>query len=303
MSECRETEQPYDVLEQVSCEMCGSVHHEVMIVEDAYLAPNMRLVRCNRCGLAFTNPRPTEKALEYVYSAENYVAHTASAAYCLTGEASRGQFLSALDVLRPTIKDDVHLLDVGCGTGHFLSLASRVKGWEVTGVEPSEYAAERASRQLGSPVHVGELEAVGFPSDSFDIVTLWYVLEHAAHPKALLREVGRVLRPKGIVVMSVPNLHYLLTKRAALRLVKMGEGMLHLDEHLFHYTPKTLVKLLEVTGFSPIVHGVAEPFIRGDGTIAVLKRLAFLGFRAAFRLTGKNIGGIFMCARKKSAVL
>jgi 2-polyprenyl-3-methyl-5-hydroxy-6-metoxy-1,4-benzoquinol methylase len=288
----------HSLVEHVACELCGSTDYEVMVVEDAYLAPHMRLVRCRRCGLAFTNPRPTAEALEYVYSAENYVAHTGSAVYCLTGEASRGGFSSGLDLLTKMVQPPVQLLDVGCGTGHFLGLASRVEGWEVTGVELSDYAAQEAAKRVGCPVHVGTLDAVVFPPETFHVITLWYVLEHVLHPKDLLAEVNRILRPNGVVLIAVPNLHFLRIKRSLLRLVNKGQGMLHLDEHLFHYTPKTLGMLLEATGFEPAVYRVAEPFFFGRRLSDIGKRIALFGVRVVFRLTGFNFGGILMVARK-----
>jgi 2-polyprenyl-3-methyl-5-hydroxy-6-metoxy-1,4-benzoquinol methylase len=298
MREGRGTNDSHPSLEHVACELCGSTEHEVMMVEDTHLAPRMRLVRCSRCGLAFTNPRPTEEALEYVYSAENYVARTASAVYCLTGEASRGGFSSSLNLLTTMVRPPVQLLDVGCGTGHFLELASRIEGWEVTGVELSDYAAKEAAQRVGCPVHVGTLEAVAFPAETFDVVSLWYVLEHVAHPRDLLAEVNRVLRPNGVVLIAVPNLYYLRIKRSLLGLVNKTQGALHLDEHLFHYTPKTLAMLLEAVGLEPTVHRVAEPFFFGRRPSDVGKRLALFGVQVIFRLTGFNFGGILMYARK-----
>jgi 2-polyprenyl-3-methyl-5-hydroxy-6-metoxy-1,4-benzoquinol methylase len=298
MREGQEGNDSHPLVEHVACELCGSTEHEVVIIEDAYLAPQMRLVRCRRCGLAFTNPRPTEEALEYVYSAENYVAHTGSAVYCLTGEASRGGFSSALNLLTEMIQPPVQLLDVGCGAGHFLGLASRIEGWEVTGVELSGYVAQEAAKRVGCPVHVGALDTVAFPPESFDVITLWYVLEHVSHPKEVLAEVNRILRSNGVVLIAVPNLHYLRIKRSLLRLVNRGEGMLHLDEHLFQYTPKTLAMFLEATGFEPAVYRVAEPFFFGRRLSDVGKRIALFGVRVVFRLTGFNFGGILMVARK-----
>jgi 2-polyprenyl-3-methyl-5-hydroxy-6-metoxy-1,4-benzoquinol methylase len=199
------------------------------------------------------------------------------------------------------VQPPVQLLDVGCGTGHFLELASRIEGWEVTGVELSDYAAKEATQRVGCPVHVGTLDAAAFPSETFDVVTLWYVLEHVAHPKALLVEVHRVLQPNGIVLVAVPNLHYLRIKRSLLGLVSKAEGMFHLDEHLFHYTPKTLARLLEATGFELTMQRVAEPFFFNRGLSDVAKRLALFSVQAVLRLTGVNLGGILVYARKATS--
>jgi hypothetical protein len=83
-----------------------------------------------------------------------------------------------------------------------------------------------------------------------------------------------------------------------LQLVKKADALFHLEEHLFHYTPKTLGMLLQATGFGPIMDRVAEPFFFGRGLNDIGKRLALLSVKTVFRMTGCNFGGILMYARK-----
>jgi hypothetical protein len=127
---------------------------------------------------------------------------------------------------------------------------------------------------------------------------MWYVLEHVSNPRALLTEVSRILQPNGIILVCVPNLHYLRTKGALLGLVNKAKGMWHLDEHLFHYTAGTLTRMLELTGFEPMVQMVAKPFYLGQGVRDAGKQLVSSGVRMIFRLTGLNLGGILVYARK-----
>ena len=96
------------------------------------------------------------------------------------------------------------LLDVGSGSGHFLT-RMRELGWDVTGVEPDGQAARAARESFGLDIREGVLEEAGFPDNSFDAVTMHHVIEHVSDPVATLQEVRRVLRPGGRTVMVTPN--------------------------------------------------------------------------------------------------
>ena len=96
------------------------------------------------------------------------------------------------------------LLDVGCGSGAFLS-GMRERGWTVVGVEPDPVAAA-AARRNGIDVRDGMLADAAFTDDAFDAIVLSHVIEHVHDPIALLRECSRVLRPGGTLVMMTPNL-------------------------------------------------------------------------------------------------
>jgi 2-polyprenyl-3-methyl-5-hydroxy-6-metoxy-1,4-benzoquinol methylase len=293
---------PVLILEAVSCELCGSASHEKVLVENGAWNQALQLVRCTSCNLVFTNPRPTSESIGLLYSAENYASHTASAEYCLTGEASKNQFQLGLRSLAAIQGPPVRLIDVGCGTGHFLEMAARQDGWAVSGVEISEFAAAEAARLAGCSVHAGTLESAQFPACSFDTATLWYILEHADHPKALLAEVHRIVRPEGLVLIAVPNLRYLLLKSRLLRRLGRDARVMHLGEHLFQYTEETLAKLLRATGFEIILEQVAAPFDRGSWLRSVAKKLAAHALRLIHFLTGRNFGGLLLIARRKPLV-
>jgi len=96
------------------------------------------------------------------------------------------------------------LLDVGCATGVFLD-GMRRRGWQVQGVEPSTYAVRYARERFGLDVFEGLLEAAALPTASFDAITMWDVLEHVHEPRPVLSELARLLRPGGILVLSLPN--------------------------------------------------------------------------------------------------
>ena len=92
------------------------------------------------------------------------------------------------------------ILDIGAGTGDFLARAEK-KGWEISGVEPSAGARELASKKGILLADNSE----GFPSDSFDVITLWHVLEHVPNLEKQIQELDRLLKKDGILIVAVPN--------------------------------------------------------------------------------------------------
>jgi SAM-dependent methyltransferase len=134
------------------------------------------------------------------------------------------------------------LLDVGSGKGAFLA-AARDAGWDVLGVEFAAEAAEAARATFGIDVIVGDFLAIR-PLGTFDVVTMWHVLEHVRDPMGALVHAADSLKPDGRLVVSVPNIESLQARLG-------GEDWFHLDlpRHLFHFTPRSLATLVEGAGF------------------------------------------------------
>ena len=102
-------------------------------------------------------------------------------------------------------KAEGYLLDVGCATGDFLSVMRNFPHWDVRGLELDALAAREARRAYGLTVDVGTLDGVPYSDESFDVVTMWDVLEHLPRPREALKTVYRLLKPGGLVVCGVPN--------------------------------------------------------------------------------------------------
>jgi 2-polyprenyl-3-methyl-5-hydroxy-6-metoxy-1,4-benzoquinol methylase len=153
--------------------------------------------------------------------------------------ASRAQFLARLR--RPG-----RLLDIGCGNGSFLQEAKR-RGWETFGTELSPVNCRLAQERLGRPIHLGNLPDLELPARSFDVVTLWHVLEHVPEPNTMLAEIERILTPGGILIIEVPNI-------ANPVFAFFGESYFPLDcpRHVCFYSKTTLAAMLKKHGL-PIV--------------------------------------------------
>jgi SAM-dependent methyltransferase len=138
------------------------------------------------------------------------------------------------------------LLDVGCATGVFLAAGSGQ--WDTCGIEPSGAAVRYARTHFGLRIHHGTLETADLPLHSFDVITLWDVLEHVHQPAHTLAQVRQLLRPDGIVVLRLPN-------RDSWDARLFGRSWAGLDapRHLMVPDTPTTQRLLEQAGFKILV--------------------------------------------------
>ena len=199
-------------------------------------------VMCRTCGTVWNNRTVSSVALERFYAAyakktietgEDDLLFDASGAVETLG---RNQ-IAFLEQHLPH-SGTGRILDVGCGKGTLLTLfAGAFPGWDRVGIEPSSAAAAIA-RVSGLTVHEGMLDTVTIEPSSIDLVTIVHVLEHAASPMAALDAIHRALKPGGFVFIEVPNM---------LDANMFYDFLLH--EHLFHFSPDTLSRLLTNRGF------------------------------------------------------
>lgn len=138
------------------------------------------------------------------------------------------------------------LLDVGSGTGEVM-MAATARGWNVSGVEPERSAAQMA-RDRGLKVTVSTLEDSGLPEARFDVVSAFHVLEHLPDSRAFLETMRRWARPGGFVTLEVPNWGSVQRRR-----LRQDWSNLRPREHLVHFTPRTLERLLRAVGIRPVL--------------------------------------------------
>lgn len=226
-------------MQEIACNYCQSQDTE-LVNEGPDLLLNkpglFRLVRCRRCGLIYQNPQLSQAELMAHYP-DDYLPYQRDDYSYLQDHALTRLCQRVID--RHPQKGI--LLDVGCATGSFLK-GMKAQGWEVAGVELSPFAAEQA-RASGLDVHTGTLESAAYPADSFDVVTLWDVLEHVTDPKQTLAEIARILRPGGLLVTSLPN-------PTSFEARLFGGSWLGWERprHLFLFTPALIEAYLQNAG-------------------------------------------------------
>ena len=245
-------------MEKVICDLCGSDEPVTLFkLEDRYTGDEFQLATCSQCGLIYLPNRPTGDNLDRYYP-EGYEAY-----YLLEDKTnSRNWHLRrALNLQLKFIESHSpakgKLLDVGCATGNFLKVAQE-NGWQVLGVEPIGKAAQIARDYYQLEVITGTLDSADIPSISFDVITMWDVLEHLPSPKQALHRSLELLKPGGLLVFSIPNL---ISFDRSL----FGQYWIGWDapRHFNLFSEQTLRRLLDTTGFE---YTTQECILGGKGT-------------------------------------
>ncbi|MBL7850477.1 MAG: class I SAM-dependent methyltransferase [Cyclobacteriaceae bacterium] len=228
-------------LEEVAqCPVCQSTaFHTGLIAKDQTTTGEVFHVKhCQGCTLGITSPRPREEDSPRYYQSETYISHS---------RGSRSLFDSIYLLVRhltirwkyrlvkPYLKNN-GLLDVGCGTGHFLQYVARRH--PVVGVEPSVKARETISPAITVVSSVQEL-----PDRRFGVITLWHVIEHVYPLRDTLQQIKQHLAPGGVLFLAVPNhqsadaLHY-----------REHWAAYDVPRHLWHFNRQSMATLLQQEG-------------------------------------------------------
>ena len=141
------------------------------------------------------------------------------------------------------------LLDVGCSSGSLMLIARDMGFGEIKGVEPAEKAANTA-KELGFDVFTGFLDQAAYADNSFDIVTLFEVIEHLEEAQSIAREIHRVLRPGGLWVFTTANA--VSWTAAALREDWDYFSIAQNGGHISFFNPESIRQLAKNTGFEPV---------------------------------------------------
>jgi SAM-dependent methyltransferase len=206
-------------------------------------------VTCARCGLTYVTPRLLDSALIAEVYDEGYWRSSAPkdrgyGDYRRDAPLYLATYRRRLSVVRRHFARPGRVLDVGCAAGYFLSVM-KDEGWDVTGIEPSDAIRPHAEDRLGpGRVHGGFLGEVPLPEGSFDLVTMWDVIEHIPDAVGAARAVRRLLAPGGRFLIETQDVRSL----AARALGKRWQHYKH-AEHIYHFDRRTIADLLARAGF------------------------------------------------------
>ena len=152
--------------------------------------------------LLITFPKPSIEKLPSYYESEDYISHTDNKRSLLEKGYQLVKKISIKNKIKliTSLSDKGKILDIGCGTGDFL-LAANKAGWQTIGFEPNN-KAKKISKQKG--IEITE-ETKILENYSFDVITMWHVLEHVPDLEEYILELKRLLKPKGTIIIAVPN--------------------------------------------------------------------------------------------------
>jgi SAM-dependent methyltransferase len=188
----------------IPCNLCGSVDVEVIGTRDRDGHP-LRTTICRMCGLVWSNPRPRPDEVRRYYSREYRLDYKGRSTPSLRhiARSARGA-LNRYRALAPYLKRGARVLDAGAGGGEVVYVLRKL-GFDASGLEPDEQYARHAREALDVPVATGFVQDVTFPSDTFDVVTMYHALEHVEDPAAILLRLRSWIADDGVLLIEVPN--------------------------------------------------------------------------------------------------
>lgn len=215
------------------------------------------LYRCPKTGIVQTIPMPDMEELAKKEYNNSYMAYQK-----IDGKKTQITSSRRLRRIESNLdnKSGKRILDIGCSTGWFLK-AAKERGYAVSGVEFSSYAANKANELLGdNNVIAGTLSDANFQPESFDIVHSNQVIEHVPDPVSFVQTQKKLLKKFGILVIGTPNMDSLSWK-------KLGGNWTSLQkpDHIVMFSPSSLTYLLERESFEVLnIHFTGMPALRGN---------------------------------------
>lgn len=269
------------------CILCGSKKYKKLFKIEKF-----EILKCKRCGLIRTEGE--QRTLNKNYHGDEV--------YETFEKLFRNMYQKRVNLISKFKKNPGKVLDIGASTGTMLEIFKDA-GWEVWGVEPSKSA--KVAKTKGIKIFQKTFEKTTPPKSYFDVVILNHTLEHMSNPPLVLKKVKTLLKKEGVVFVDVPNF-------GSLSATIMGKRWPFIlpEEHIFHFTHKTLRRVLEKAGFkvkywrtqSGLLE-CANPLFEVFYSLATFKKRFFtnlLGFPGALLVTLLNRGASLSMIGKKA---
>jgi 2-polyprenyl-3-methyl-5-hydroxy-6-metoxy-1,4-benzoquinol methylase len=302
-----------DLLQPVLCAICGA--DDTDVVYEARYDPQDttdlvatfrasgdellidRLVKCRRCSLQYIDPRLRDDLIFAGYTQGDDPTYVSQLA------ARERTFTAALGEIERLAGGRGRLLDIGTAAGAFVASAVK-QGWDAEGCEPNQWLADWGARHYGIRIRQGSVFDQPYEPGSFDVVTLWDVIEHTPDPKAVLAHCATLLKPGGILIVNYPDIGSWIARA-------LGRRWLFLTSvHLWYFDRRTIRRILEQTGFTVEVVRAHFQRLELDYILfrgAILSAALSKAARAVVRPTGLGraqvpywLGQTFVAARRRA---
>lgn len=220
------------------CLLCLSSKRETLFNKEGF-----SFHRCSECGFIYADPQIKESKLLVYYegssSTDIWIDVLLSDDNFIYDEM---KYNKGLDLIE-TFQKPGRLLDIGCSIGHFLKIAHD-RGWDTIGLELNKRALKHAREVWNLNVMEKLLEEASFPASSFEVVTMWGVIEHLKNPFEVMNEIHRILVTGGVVLTFCPNIESLVC-----RILHEKTSCIDGRNHCGYFSPRTIRFLLEKSGF------------------------------------------------------
>ena len=224
------------------CPWCGSENAQPHIeLKDLFLTQEpFMILECKDCGLLYTTPRPNKDEIGKYYQSDKYYSHQENKEGFIPKVYEKVKSINLKNKYKIATEKTTRgkILDIGCGVGDFLHTMEQ-QGWECTGVEPSEDAKAIAKKRIKAQLLPSE-EQENLSDGSFDVITMWHVLEHVDALRWQIQQLYRLCKPGGRIIIALPNY-----KSYDGQYYKAAWAAYDVPRHLNHFNEETIVKIFE----------------------------------------------------------
>jgi SAM-dependent methyltransferase len=271
------------------------------IVKDHFKSKeDFELVWNEERDMLITSPQPSPEKVPSYYESEEYISHNDEAKGIMAflyNAVKKRSLKRKLSLIESRFGEKGMLLDVGAGTGDFCKVALSAN-WKVEGVEPSE-AALRFANEKGVKMYKSLSNVKG---RSYDVITLWHVLEHLPNLEDSIKKLSELLNPNGVLIIAVPNYNSFDAKH-----YKFHWAAFDVPRHLWHFSRQSIPRLfhanfkLETTKpmwfDSFYVSLLSEKYKSGA---AFSLRALYIGFLSNLKAVfSKEYSSVIYCLRKQ----
>ncbi len=230
-----------------SCPVCNSPEIKTYIEGEDYFASKeaFNIEKCQSCGFLFTQNFPAEEYIGSYYESPDYISHSDSQKGLINSlyHKVRSYMLkSKARLIEEQTPRKGSLLDIGAGTGYFANEMKK-RAWDVSAIEKNSQARQFIKDKWGIEAKDDETLS-NLPGNSFDVITLWHVLEHLEHLNEVMEKLYSILKEDGILIIALPN-----SASYDARKYKIFWGGYDLPRHLWHFNPETFKLLASQHGF------------------------------------------------------
>ena len=236
-----------NIYQKIKCNICGGDDYKIIIRPKKKMGNKsisvfrstrgfQQIVRCNKCGLVYVNPRVDSKVLANLYLKED------NSIYIKNTKDRTDTFRKNLNIINSFCQKKGNILDIGTATGLFLKIA-KDDGWKSYGVEVNKAAVIYANEKYEANVKLGTLKKAKFNDNFFDVITMWDVLEHMPDPNKELEEIYRILKPGGFLIINYPDFSSVTAK------IFGSKWWFIFLSHLFYFEHDSINKILTKNKF------------------------------------------------------
>lgn len=268
------------------CKLCNSSK-----IDGYFVAKGYEIFKCRGCGLVFLDPSGIDS--EKLYS-EAYFKGAVYSDYVREMSFMKGELKSRLRLLNKHLPSRGKLLEIGCAAGFFLKTA-KDDGWDVKGIEVSDYAASFGRSQLGLDIKCADIDSFEPELEKFDAVVMWDVIEHLKDPFTLLRKVNSIIRPGGALFLSTGDIDGFNA-----RIFDKNWFLFEPPYHIWYFSHKNFRFFLERNGYM-VRSCVLDGNLLDNGPKNSRSIFKLFKITGANRILSKfNVGNVFYMVGEKA---